>query len=309
MHSSVLRRATLALALAGSAALTACGSSSVESALTPERFLAVGDGYSDIGQGPNGTRPTVNDGSNNWTQQIAADYNQTLKPANEGGYSWAQAYARVTQADTTGHNAPSITQQVTSLLNATTLGNRDVVIMSGGLSDVYAEVEAANGVITDATRAAVSQAGTEFGQQVRRLVKDGGAKYVLVTGVYNLGKSPWGLAYGDEVAAQITRLSVAFNDAVLLEINNLAENVLFRDSAVIYNILANEPDTYGIDNEDTPVCTVADAYDCTTSTLVSGANYDTYLWSDSLNLTPRINRIFGDRSFGESMGYQFQYRW
>jgi phospholipase/lecithinase/hemolysin len=283
----------------------------VESALEPERFLSVGDGYSDIGQGPNGTRPTVNDGSLNWTQQIAADYGKTLTAANAGGLSWAQAYSRVTQPDTTGHDAPSITEQVTSLLATTSFGAKDVILLSGGMSDVYAEVEASGGTVTDAVRTNVTQAGTEYGQQVHRLV-NAGAQYVVVTGVYNMGKTPWGLSRGEDVSKQIEDLSRRFNDAALIEINSLASTnkVLFRDSAVIYNILANdEDDTFGIDNRDTPVCTVADAYDCTTSTLIPGAEYDKYLWADSLHLTPRMNRVFGDRSFSDGMGSQLENRW
>ena len=116
MSSTLQRRALLALSLAAAAALTACGSSSVESALEPDRFLVVGDGFSDIGQGPNGTAPTVNDGSRLWTQELANYYNKTITSANAGGYSYAQAYARVSQADITGHNATSITDQVTKLL-------------------------------------------------------------------------------------------------------------------------------------------------------------------------------------------------
>ena len=311
MHSSVTRRALLALTLAASAVLTACGSSSVESALEPERFLSVGDGYSDVGQGPNGARPTVNDGSLNWAQQIAADYGKTLTAANAGGLSWAQAYARAALPDTTGHDAPSITEQVTRLLATTSFGPRDVVIMSGGMGDVYAEVQAASGVITDATRTNVVQAGTNYGKQVRRLVESG-AKHVVVTGVYNMGKTPWGLAQGEGVSNQIADLSRRFNDAALIEINTLAStnSVLFRDSAVIYNVLANdEDDTFGIDNRDTAVCTVPDAYDCNTSTLLPGVNYDKYLWADGINLTPRMNRVFGDRSFSDGMGSQLENRW
>lgn len=312
MYSSVTRRALVALTLAASAALTACGSSSVESALKPERFLSVGDGYSDMGQGPNGRRPTVNDDSPNWAQQIAADYGKTLTAANAGGLGWGQAHARINQPDTvSGYNAPSISDQITSLLATTSFGARDVIIMSGGMSDVYAEVVAAGGVITDATRANVTQAGTQYGRLVRRLV-DAGAQYVVVTGVYNMGKTPWGLSHGNEVSKQIEDLSLRFNDAALIEINSLAttNKVLWRDSAVIYNVLANDDnDDFGLEKRDAPACTVPDAYDCTPETIVAGANYNNYLWADSLNLTPRMNRVFGDRSFGDGMGSQLENRW
>lgn len=308
MHASLQRRALLALSLAAAAALTACGSSSVESALKPERFLSVGDGYSDVGQGPGGARATVNDGSFIWTEQIASHYGITVKAANAGGLSWAQAYSRVTQADITGHNAPSITQQVTSLLAHTTIGPNDIVLVSGGISDVYAEVEASGGVVTDATRANVRQAGVELGQQVRRLVQ-AGAQHVAMTGVYNMGTTPWGLAYGDVVAKDIADLSRRFNDAVVIEVTSLSANVLFRDSALIYNLIANEPETFGVDNQTAAVCAVPDAYNCNSGTLLPGVDYEKFMWADSLHLTPRLNRVFGDRSYNESLGSQLEDRW
>lgn len=308
MPSTLQRRALLAMSLAAAAALTACGSSSVESALQPERFLVVGDGFSDIGQGPGGAAPTVNDGSRLWTQELASNYGKTIAPASAGGLSWAQAYARVNQADVSGHNAPSIADQITQLLATTTLGANDVVLMSAGLSDVVAEVEAAGGVITDTTRANVKAAGTAYGKQVRRLL-DAGAAHVAMTGVYNLGNSPWAKSYGDAVAQDITRLTVNFNDAALIEVTELWQKVLWRDSALMYNVVSNNPGTYALDNSDTAVCTVADAYGCTTSTLLAGADYQRYLWADGIHMTPRINRMFGSRDYSESMATQLKNRW
>ena len=92
-----LRRSVLAAAGVSAAMLLAgCGSSTIESALKPERFIAFGDGLSDVGQ-VNGARYTINDGSvNNWAQQLAATYGITLTPVSTGGTSYAQGNARVT---------------------------------------------------------------------------------------------------------------------------------------------------------------------------------------------------------------------
>ena len=90
-----LRRTVLAAACTSAALLAACGSSSIESALKPARFVAFGDGFSDVGQ-VGGKRYTVNDGTvNNWTQQVAATYGVTLTPASAGGSSYAQGNARI----------------------------------------------------------------------------------------------------------------------------------------------------------------------------------------------------------------------
>ena len=76
-----MRRSVLAAACAAAALLAACGSSTTESAITPDRFIAFGDAHSDVGQ--KGTRYTINDGSiNNWTLQVADRYGKTLTSAS-----------------------------------------------------------------------------------------------------------------------------------------------------------------------------------------------------------------------------------
>ena len=63
MAANWMRRTVLVAACASAALLAACGSSSTESAVRPERFIAFGDALTDVGQ--KGSRYTVNDGSVN----------------------------------------------------------------------------------------------------------------------------------------------------------------------------------------------------------------------------------------------------
>lgn len=57
--------------------MVACGSGTTESALSPARFVAFGDGFSDLGEG--GARYTINDGSANiWSQYMANLFGQNL---------------------------------------------------------------------------------------------------------------------------------------------------------------------------------------------------------------------------------------
>lgn len=75
------RRTWLAsVAWGGAAALVAgCGSSSIESALTPARFVAFGDSAVDVGQ-RSGATYSVNDGSlNNWLTHLASRYSLTVR--------------------------------------------------------------------------------------------------------------------------------------------------------------------------------------------------------------------------------------
>lgn len=301
-----MRRTAVVAACASAALLAACGSSTIESAITPDRFIAFGDALTDVGQ--KGTRYTVNDGSvNNWTLQLVANYNKPLTAAVSGGNSYATGSARVTaKPDATGSSTTlTITEQVDAYLAKGTFNKNDVVIVSGGLSDVIAGVAAVNaGTQTSAEMtAAARKAGQELGAQVRRLVK-AGAQHVLLTGTYDLGKTPWAKALGKE--SLLSDASARFNEGLLVDIVDLGANVLYVDAAYYVNLFTGVPANYGFKNTTDAVCNSVDAANgigigagevnsglCSASTLVSGASQDTYVFADKVHLTPSAHRQFG----------------
>ena len=94
MTSKWLRRTMVLAACASAALLTACGSSTVDSAVTPTRIVSFGDALSDVGYA--GKRYTINDGSTNiWAQQFAASYGRTLETSSAGGAGYARGNARL----------------------------------------------------------------------------------------------------------------------------------------------------------------------------------------------------------------------
>ncbi|MBV7431438.1 SGNH/GDSL hydrolase family protein [Acidovorax sp. sif1233] len=306
MAANWMRRTVLVAACASAALLAACGSSTTESAITPERFIAFGDANSDVGQ--KGTRYTVNDGSvNNWTLQVAASYGKPLTAASAGGKSYAVGNARVKAKPDAAGNAstPTITEQIDTFLASGSFAANDVVILSGGISDVIAGMAAVQaGTQTEAAMvAAARQAGEDMAAQVRRLVA-AGAKYVVVTGTYDLSKTPWAKAIRRE--ALLTDASSRFNDGLLVGIVDLGANVLYVDSAYYVNLYTSVPANYGFNNATTPVCTSVDAANgigigagqvnsalCTPSTLLAGANQASYVFADPVYLTPSAQRQFG----------------
>ena len=255
-----LRRSVLTAACASVALLAACGSSTIESALTPARFVAFGDGFSDVGQ-VGGARYTVNDGSvNNWTQQLAARYGLTTTPVSAGGTSYAQGNARVkVQPDASGNaSTPTVTQQVDAFLASGGTRANDVVVLGAGTADILAELAAvtAGTQTPEQMLAHAQQAGKDLGAQAIRLV-DAGAKYVVVAGVYNLGRSPQAIALGQ--VDLLTNASSKFNEAFLVSIVNLGANVLYVDAAYYFNLVTSSPGAYAFDTEKTAVCTSVDA--------------------------------------------------
>ncbi|MDH4419024.1 GDSL family lipase [Acidovorax sp. HMWF029] len=310
MAANWMRRTVMVAACASAALLAACGSSTTESAITPQRFIAFGDAMSDVGQ--NGSRYTVNDGSvNNWTLQVVANYGKTLTPASAGGTSYATGNARVsTKPDAAGNaSTRTITEQIDTFLASGRFANSDVVIVSGGVSDVIAGMAAVTaGAQTEAAMvAAARKAGEDLAAQVRRLVA-AGAKYVVVTGTYDLSKSPWAKSIGRE--ALLTDASSRFNDGLLVGIVDLGANVLYVDSAYYVNLYTSVPGNYGFNNATTAVCTSVDATNgigigagkvnsalCNSSTLLSGANQASYVFADSVYLTPSAQRQFGTYAY------------
>ncbi|WP_119964323.1 SGNH/GDSL hydrolase family protein [Simplicispira lacusdiani] len=306
MAANWMRRTALVAACASAMLLAACGSSTTESAITPDRFIAFGDAHSDIGQ--KGTRYTVNNGSvNNWTLQLVSHYQKTLAPVSSGGLSYAQGNARIAaQPDAAGEaSTPTITAQIDSFLASKTFAANDVVLLNGGISDLIVGMAAVQaGTLSSAAYLDQAHAnGQALAAQVRRLVA-AGAPHILMTGTYDLGKTPWATAIGQ--TELLSQASTRFNEAVLVAINDLGQNVLFVDSAYYVNIFTSAGSAYSFTNAKAAVCTSVDAGNgigtgtgqvnsalCTASTLLAGANADQYVFADNVYLSPSAQRQLG----------------
>ncbi len=300
------RRTAVLAACAAAALLTACGSSTVESAFTPTRIVSFGDAFSDVGQ--TGVRFTINDGSTNiWSQQLAQSYGRTLGAASAGGKGFARGNARVLKTpDAAGFPATlTVTQQIDAFLAAEKVASGDMVVLNGGISDVVAQMAAvrAGTQTEDQMVANAQQAGRDFATQVRRLVT-AGAAHVVVAGTYDLGRSPWATSINK--VNLLSTASSAFNRALLVDIVDLGANVLYIDAAYYFNLLVNSPGSYSLTNSTSPVCTSVDSGNglgigtgqinsalCNQNTLVAGANPLAYVFADPVYFTPVANRLFG----------------
>ncbi|MCZ2496848.1 GDSL family lipase [Xylophilus sp. Kf1] len=321
MTVSWLRRtAVLAVACASAALIAACGSGTVDSAISPTRFVVFGDGLSDVGQ--TGRRYTVNDGSLNiWAAQLASRYNVNITAASAGGSGYAVGNARITlHPDAAGvASTPTVTEQITTFLAAGAPLSTDLVLVGGGTSDIvagfatYRAAVAANGSAAAATAAATAfnasatQAGNELAAQVRRVV-NAGARYVMATGTYDLSRSPLATATG--LGTVLGNASTAFNTALLLGISDLGSNVLFVDAAFYYNNITGVPSSYSFTDASTVVCSSVDAGAgigtgngqvnsalCTSGTIKPGLNPNVYEFADNVYFTPQAQRLFGNYAY------------
>ena len=310
MAANWMRRTILVTACASAALLAACGSSTTDSAINPERFISFGDAFTDVGQ--KGTRYTVNDGTiNNWTLEVAAKFGKPLTAVAAGGKSYSVGNARVkAKPDAAGDaSTPTIAEQIDTFLAGNTFGGGDVVFVSGGLSDVIAGMAAVQaGTLTEAEMvAAARKAGEDYAAQVRRLVT-AGAKHVVITGTYDLSKTPWAKSINRE--SLLANASGRFNEGLLISIVDLGATVLYVDSAYYVNLYTSSPSGWGFRNDTDAVCTSVDATNgigigagqvnsalCTASTLLSGANQDQYVFADPVYLSPAGHRQFGTYAY------------
>jgi phospholipase/lecithinase/hemolysin len=307
------RRAALIAAGAVLSLLAGCGASTTVSGLTPTRIISFGDAFSDVGQQA-GMKYTLNDGSvNNWVNTFANSFGLSVTPSNVGGTGYAQGLARVnTSTNAAGKlGTPSVSQQIDAFLAVDNFGPNDVVLIAGGVGDIVAEINSVNAGIQTTTQMQtnVQQAGRDLAALVVRLVASG-AKYVAVTGTYNLGQTPWATATGNNTL--LTSTSTLFNDAMLVPIVSMGKNVLYVDATYYLNLVSNplSAPAYGLTNATTPVCTSIDygtgiglgtgqvnSLLCTPYTLVSGANPAQYAFADEIYFTPVVQRLFGSYAY------------
>lgn len=298
------------LACAGAIGLSACGSGDVVSALEPVRIVSFGDGHSDIGQ--SGFRYTVSGASGylNWSEQVAHEYGLSLAPAAQAGagLSYAQGNARIaTQPDAAGGtSSATLAQQVDAFLSSQTIGERDLMLVGAGTSDLIVLARAALEGSTTREQAALDAAaqGQAMAEQVLRLI-DQGAQYVAVIGTYDLGVSLWASQINEK--AFLSELSRKFNEGFKIAMveRGFGNSALYIDLEYYINNIVNGPQYFGIDTIDQAICTSVDTGPgigigtgqvnsalCDTTTLVSD-RVDRYGFADAIYFTPTVHRQFG----------------
>lgn len=275
--------------------LASCGGgTTTESALVPSRAIAFGDGVADVGQ-DGGKVYGVKDGSSGtWVQQAAANYGVSITAQSAGGQGWARGNARIALKPDAAGVATTLTvnEQVDAFLSSNSIGSNDVIFLSAGTSDVLAQTAAviAGSITPEQGVANVQAAAKALGAIARRLA-DAGGKHVVLTGPYDMGRSPYAASTGQ--VSFMTNASSAFNIALLIDIVNLGANVLYVDTEKQYNLYINQPASYGFTNSAAAACTTtADA--CTPSTIAPGVDYNTYVFADGIYPTPIAQRRFGD---------------
>ncbi len=279
------------LAVAGLAVLAGCGggTSQIE-AFVPLRYFAFGDETSTLES--TGRKYAVNalDANNRlscadepiWVQQVASAYglafaecNPTFLPDTN-----ARMLARP------GTKADDVTAQVEAQVAAGGFRDKDLATLLVGANDIL-ELYGQYPARAEASLIADARArGTRLALTINRLVSLG-VKVVVAT-VPDMGLTPYGKAqkraFEDlDRSALLSRLTAAFNEQLGVNVVLDGRFVGLVQADLQLQAIDRFPGGFGVVNVTDGVCTVA-LPQCSTATLVTGADPATYLWADETRL-------------------------
>ena len=301
--STLMRIATLISV----SALAGCGGgASTVNPLSPSRVIAIGDAYNAVDATGSGTFTVRNGATDNTVAgRIAAKYGITLNGAtgapldSTGGFSYASG---------TNGKAVDVQNQVGLFLAdvSNSVGPKDLIIISVGSQDIVAQAPTNN-------TAALAAAANTVKNAVQSLT-NAGAKYVLIVLPINMARTPWGLGgagglvttdsiralsydTGTQCLSFSCQLATKLNAAYPATTNH--QPILLADLMSYANLFTGTtPDTYltyGVTNPNTAACNAGGTSGCATN--VVNANYATYIFADTLNLTPFGNALLADQIY------------
>lgn len=304
------------LAVAAALALAACGGGEQVSEFRATRVLAFGDEASvivDTNGNANGRKYTVNatvsatdptlDCRANplWIQAVGNRFGLSFPQCNTGASSGAAPVSRIRAA--AGARAADVATQIDAQVAESPIRDGDLATVLVGLNDIVAAYQTFPTRSEAEITAVVRDAGIAAANQVNRLATSGAR--VIVATVVDAGVTPYGRSQrtantDTDRAALLTRLTAAFNSGLRGALINDGRRtgLVLLDEYV--SVTAKFPGLNGIANAGDTACNLAlsaqvppSALDCTTATLVSGANATNWLWADTLRLSPAGQTALG----------------
>ena len=249
-----------------------------------------GDSLADAGQ--YGARFTTNPGLA-FPMYLTQRYGITVTPSFAGGTDFAQGGARVNSPNLTiSPPVPdfSVAQQVGLLLSKGSLDPNALYQIDGGANDILTLVsQLGAGQISQAQlQGGVVQAAIDLTTQVARL-QAGGARYIVVYNLPDVGKTPYAAAIGAQ--ADATVISALFNSTLNGGIGNAKLNVIQVNTFALLNEIVANPAAYGFTNISIPACTTASSLQCTPATLRDPSANLTFLFADPIHPTTGLALI------------------
>ena len=296
IFSSTRMRQALAI-VAVIAGLAACGGgTSQQEAFVPQRLLVFGDETSLIS--PTGLKYSINgfsvqaDGTvapdctamPNWVQSLASLYGFVFAECNPNHVETPQARMLALE----GAKVADITIQLDAQIAAGGFRDKDLVTMLAGANDILDLYSQFPGRTEDDLLNEARARGKALAEQVNRLV-DYGAKVILAT-VPDMGLTPFAIKqrveFGDiDRAKLLSDLTAAFNEQLGVNILLDGRFIGLVQADLRMQAMSRSPVSFGVANVTNAACLDSAVLPaCDTSTLVDGANGQSWMWADDLHL-------------------------
>jgi hypothetical protein len=273
--------------------IAACGGSTSQvEPFVPKRLLVFGDDSSALTT--TGRKYGVNGLNSNgvldcasqplWVQSLAAVYGFEFAECNPTAIepkAFMRAFAGARVAD--------VAAQVEAQVAAGGFRDKDLATMLAGNNDIYDLYAQYPGRSVDSLLADARSRGALLAGVVNRLV--GLGVKVVVADLPDLGLSPYARAQkaldptGLDRAALITNLGQAFSEQLGVNVVLDGRFVGLVQTQLRFRTIGVSPASFGLTNITDGVCTVA-LPNCTTATLLTGADPAHYLWADDTTLSP-----------------------
>jgi phospholipase/lecithinase/hemolysin len=273
--------------------IAACGGSTSQvEPFVPGRLLVFGDESSAITQA--GRKYGINALNANggldcagqplWVQSLAAVYGfefAECNPTSAEPRAFMRAFAGARVAD--------VVAQVEAQVAAGGFRDKDLATVLAGSNDVFDLYAQYPGRSVDSLLAEARVRGEALAGVVNRLV--GLGVKVVVSDLPDLGLTPYARAEkaldptGVDRAALITSLAQAFSEQLGVKVVLDGRFVGLVQAQLRFRSIGISPGSFGLVNITDAVCTVA-LPNCTTATLLTGADPAQYLWADDTRLSP-----------------------
>lgn len=292
--------------------LAACGGGDQVKKFEPARVISFGDENSVITSG--GQNYSIN-GLN--TEKTAIDcglnriWNQIL--ANSYGMSFPQCGGGTTAPSrilaTPAAKVVDVKNQIDQFLTTDRFASNDLVSVLVGQNDLWAQYALYNGSNEASLIAAMEAAGVLYAEQVNRLANAGAR--VIVSTIPDQSLTPLALAQkaantDTDRAALIKRLMSAFHLKLRITLINDGNRIGLVLADELTQQIVQFPASFSYSNINTAAClSTAVLPNCTSATLVSGADPSGWLWADATHLSTGGHSRLGEAARARATGNPF----
>jgi outer membrane lipase/esterase len=179
-------------------------------------------------------------------------------------------------------------------------GNEIVTLLAGG-NDIFINIGlvGAGSITPTQSVQALTQAGTELSESIRKSIIGNGAKQVAVLLLPDVSITPFGKSQSSNTQALLKTMVVAFNTA--LQTGLAGSGALIIDTYTENQKQISNPSVYGLVDVSLPVCdlsakanTLGSALICGANNLRVGADIGSALFADSVHPTPKGYKLVFD---------------